>query len=502
MLLLAALLLIAGNALFVLIEFSLIRVRASRIEMLARKGSARAVQVQHILASLDEYLAAIQVGITVMSLALGWIGEPTLALALHERLERLGLSISGRSLHVVAYAVALLVLAFVQIVFGELLPRGIAIQRPESVALWSAIPLRLFKSVVRWPVVLTSTCSKTLLRLLGLKPAAQAETVLSEEEMRILLGETQERGALPLERLMLLENLFDFGAAKVSEAMTPRDKIVYLSLAKGWAENLTAIRASRHSRFILCETDLDTPIGLVHVKDLVLRPDVAGEAPDLKRLRRDLTEVLETDPLEKLLKSFPDKGVQMALVRNGLGRVVGLLTLEDIIEELVGEVHDEFDLPQAWSFMDIVVPSAVGVGLQADGRKEAIALLLDKLAAADPALKRDEVLNTVWERELKFSSAVGRGVAVPHGRLLNLVRPLVAVGRFARPVPFPSPDNLPVRLVFLILTPAATPVIQLKVLGRIASFVTNENLRRKIMRAKSAEALTDLLRTADTMLAS
>lgn len=502
MLLLAALLLIAGNGLFVLIEFSLIRVRASRIEMLARRGSTRALQVQQILASLDEYLAAIQVGLSLISLALGWIGEPTLAGAIHERLDRFGFPISLRSAHIIAYGSALVILSLVQIVFGELLPRGIGMQRAEAVALWSAFPLRWFKTLVSWPVALASSCSKGLLRLLGLKPAAQAETVVSEEEMRILLGETQERGALPLERLMLLENLFDLGTAKVSEAMIPRDKIVYLSLAKTLDENLAAVRASRLSRYPLCERDLDSVIGFVHVKDLVLRPDVTLEAADLKRLRRDVTEVAETDSLEKLLKTFPDRGVQLAIVRDGLGRVSGLLTLEDIMEELVGEVHDEFDLPRAWSLMSIVPPSAVAVGLQADGRQQAIALLMDKLAAADPGLKKEEASRIVWERELKFSSAVGRGVAVPHGRLLDIDRPLVAVGRFAKPVPFPSPDNIPVRLVFLILTPASTPVIQLKVLGRIASFVTNENLRRKILRAKTAEALTDLLRTADTMLAS
>jgi len=502
MLLLAALLLIAGNALFVLVEFAFVRVRASRIEMLARRGSTRALQVQQILARLDQYLATILVSMTMISLALGAIGEPALAAAVRSGLLAEGVTLPAHYLHVLAYGIALLLLSFVQVVFGELLPRGIGLQRSEAVSLWAAYPLRALKTVIGLPVALTSFCSMSLLKLFGLKPAAEAENVLSEEEMRILLGETQERGALPLERLMLLENLFDLGAAKVSEAMTPRDKIVFLSLAKPWAENLAAIRHSRLSRYPLCENDLDTVIGFIHVKDLVLRAESSVEAADLKRLRRDAVEVAETDSLEKLLKTFPDRGVQMALVRDALGRVSGLLTLEDIVEELIGEVHDEFDLPGAWSLMSIVPPTAVAVGLQADGRQQAIALLMDKLAAADPALKKEEASRIVWERELKFSSAVGRGVAVPHGRLLTLDKPLVAVGRFAKPVPFPSPDNIPVRLVFLILTPAATPVIQLKVLGRIASFVTNENLRRKILRAKTAEALTDLLRTADTMLAS
>jgi PTS system nitrogen regulatory IIA component len=233
-----------------------------------------------------------------------------------------------------------------------------------------------------------------------------------------------------------------------------------------------------------------------------LRPELAGPEPDLRRARRDLVEVSEGEALEKLLKSFPDKGIHMAIVRDRLGAVSGLLTLEDIIEELIGEVHDEFDLKHAWSLMDVVVPQAVAVQLQAPDRKAAISQLLSRLSAAAPELKAAEALEKVWERELKFSSAVGRGVAVPHARLLELPRPMVAVGRFAKPVPFSSPDNVPVRLVFLILTPSQSPVIQLKVLGRIASLLTNENLRRRLLRAKTAETMLDTLRTADTLLAA
>ena len=498
----AVLLLMAINGLFVLIEYAVVRVRSSRIEVLARRGSTRALTVQAILGSLDRYLAAIQVALTVISLALGSTAEPALAEELHRMLLRLGAPpLPHGYLHAFAFGLGLVLLSFVQIVFAELIPRSIGIQKSEVVALWGALPLQWFATLVALPVTMMSFCSTTILRLFGLKPSSHTESVVSEEEMRILLGETQEKGTLPLERLLLLENLFDMGSAKVAEAMTPREKVHHLSLADSWEKNLALIRSKKFSRYPLCETDLDSVIGFVHVKDLLLRPELGLDAPDLKRARRDLTEVSEGDSLEKLLKSFPDKGVQMALVRGSLGRVAGILTLEDMIEELVGEVHDEFDRSTAWSLMNVIVPPAVAVGLQASDRRDAISQLMAKLAAAEPGLLAQEALQTVWDREMKFSSAVGRGVAVPHGRLLNLEKPLVAVGRFAKPVPFPSPDNVPVRLVFLILTPAQTPVIQLKVLGRIAAIVTNENLRRKLLRAKTSEALVELLRTGDTMLA-
>lgn len=496
-----SLLLIAVNALFVLMEYALVKVRSSRVEVLARRGSARALRVQEIHARLDDYLAAIQLGLTIVALALGWLGEPTMASFVEAGLRTAGLHFSRRVVVGVSFGLGLVVLAFLHSLFGELVPRAVGIQRSETIALWSAYPLQLFALFFRMPVSFMSWCSTSILRLLGLKPAAQVESVVSEEEMRVLLGETQERGTLPLERLLLLENLFDFGTAKAAEAMTPRDKIVYLSLSKSHEENLEIIRARRFSRYPLCQDGLDTVVGMVHVKDFVLRGE-PGKPLDLKHARRDLFEVADGEPLEKLVKLFPDKGIHMALVRNALGHIVGLITLEDIVEELVGEVHDEFDLPQAWSLMDVVLPQAVAVGLTAPDRKTAIAQLLSRLCASAPELNENECAKVVWEREMKFSSAVGRGVAVPHGRLLNITRPLVAVGRFAKPVPFPAPDNVPVRLVFLILTPAATPVVQLKVLGRIASLVTNENLRRRLLRAKTAESMLEILRTADTLLAA
>ncbi|MBI5239645.1 MAG: DUF21 domain-containing protein [Elusimicrobia bacterium] len=493
-------LLIAGNAFFVLMEFALVKVRASRIELLARKGNLRAVQVQEILGRLDDYLAASQAGITVISLALGWIGEPALARWLQGVLSGFGVVLPGHVLHGCAFALALALLSLAHIVLGELVPRAIGIQKADLVSLWGAIPLRLYARAIRPVVVLMSSLSIGILKLLGFKPAAESESAVSEEEMRVLLGETQEKGSFPLERLLLLENLFDLGSAKVSDAMVPADKIAFLSAEKTWAENLETVRLRRFSRYPLCAGGPDKPVGMVHVKDLVLKP-AEGAAPDLRQIKRDLAEVSEGESLEKLVKTFPDKGIHMAVVKDAQGRVSGLITLEDIMEELVGEINDEFDLPQAWNLADLVVGPAVAVGLQASDRKAAMALLVSRLKSAVPELNEEEVLKAVLDREAKLPSAVGRGAAVPHARLPGLSRPFVTVGRFAKPVPGPSPDNVPVRLVFLILTPVSTPIVQLKILSRIAALLTNENLRRKLLRAKTGEALLETLRTADTLLA-
>lgn len=492
--------LVAANALFVLMEFAMVRVRPARVEVLARRGSKRALAVQEVLTRLDDYLAAIQVGITVIALALGAVGEPAVTAALSERLSGLFSALPPHWTRIISFSIAVSTLAVLQIVLAELVPRAVAINYAEPLALWGVAPLKVLAKVLRLPIRAMTASSAAILRVFGLKPAAEAEHTVGIDEMRILLGETQEKGAIPLERLLLLENLFDFGSAKVTDAMRPRERIAYLSLARPWSENLDVIRDKRYSRYLLCENDLDSAIGVVHIKDLVLNE--VGSNPDLKKLRRDLYEVSAGESLEKLLKTMPDKGVHLAAVRDPLNRIVGLITLEDIMEELVGEVRDEFEKTTGWMAGEFFASAAVDANLPTTERKATIRHLMDRMKAANPELDAEAAFAAVWERELKFASAVGRGVLVPHARLPGLKAPLIAVGRFAKAPPLPTPDGVPLRLVFLIMTPLETPTMQLKVLQRIASLVTNETLRRKILRVKSDEALLNLLRTADTLLAT
>lgn len=492
--------LIAANALFVLMEFAVVRVRPARIEILALKGGRRAVAVQGVLTKLDDYLAACQVGITILSLTLGWVGEPTVAAAVERALGPAVHALPPTLFHGLVFTISLAILSWLHIVLGELVPRTIGIQFAERVALWGVLPLVTFAAFLRWPVRFLSASSRGILRLFGVKPASEADHTVTVDEMRVLLGETQEKGAMPLERLLLLENLFDFGSAKVSEAMRARERIAFLSLARPWEENLAVIRDKRYSRYLLCETDLDSAIGVVHIKDLILNE--VGSNPDLKKLRRDLYEVPASEPLEKLLKTMPDKGIHLAVVRDELNRIAGLITLEDIMEELVGEVRDEFENKANWVAGEFFSRAAVDANLPTTERKATIRHLMDKMKAANPDLDAEAAFAAVWERELKFASAVGRGVLVPHARLPGLQAPLIAVGRFAKAPPLPTPDGVPLRLVFLILTPLETPTMQLRVLQRIASLITNETLRRKILRAKSDESLLTLLRTADTLLAT
>jgi CBS domain containing-hemolysin-like protein len=496
---LAVVALIAANALFVLMEFALVRVRPARVEVLARKGSKRAAAVQDILSRLDDYLAAIQVGITVIALALGAVGESALTDALRARAAGLMSALPPATARLLSFAVAVSSLAFLQIVAAELIPRAIAINFAEPIALYGARPLKALALLLRLPIRLMTSSSTAALRLFGIKTAAEADQIVTVDEMRVILGETHDKGGMPLERLLLLENVFDFGSAKASDVMRPRDKIAYLNLDKTWPENFALIREKHFSRYPICDGGLENAIGYLHVKDLVMRE---GALPDLRRLRRDLLEVRDDEPLEKLLKLMPDKGAHMALVKDASGRVAGVLTLEDILEELVGEVRDEFDKSHGWLSGELFSRAVVDANLPTNERRATIRHLMDKLCALHPELDAAASFDAVWDRELKFASAVGHGVLVPHARLPGLAAPLVAVGRFPKAPSLPTPDGVPVRLVFLLLTPAEAPSTQLKVLQRIASLVTHDTLRRKLLRAKTDENLLELLRTADTLLAS
>jgi CBS domain containing-hemolysin-like protein/mannitol/fructose-specific phosphotransferase system IIA component (Ntr-type) len=493
-------LLVGVNAFFVLMEFALMRVRPARVEVLARKGSARAAAVQDVLSRLDEYIAAMQVCLASIAIALGAVAEPDVMAAVSGALTRWVGVLPPASIRAISFATAVAALAIVQLLFAEMVPRAVAANYAEPIALVGARPLKVLAWLLRVPIRLTTSVSRGLLALFGLKRPSEVDQTVGVDEMRVLLGEAQEKGRLPLERLLLLENLFDFGAAKAAEAMRPRERIAFLSLAKPWAENLAVIRDKRFTRYPLCELGLDTVVGYVHLKDLILSD--AGAEPDLRRLRRDLFETTEAEPLERLVKTMPDKGAHMALVRDAGGRVAGLLTLEDVFEEIVGEIKDEFSRPRDWADGLLFTRAAVDANLPPGERDAAIARLLERLKTARPELDAKAAFDAVWGRELKFASAVGRGVLVPHARLPGLPEPMIAVGRYAKPPAVPTPDGVPIRLVFLILTPAETPVAQLKILQRIASLVTNETLRRRLWRVRTDESLLELLRTADTLLAA
>jgi len=333
--------LVGLNGFFVACEFSIIKVRASQLDELAEEGNPRARFAKYIRAHLDAYLSATQLGVTVASLALGWLGEEFLAHLLEPFF-----ALANIHSHVfvtsVSVALAFIGITFMHIVFGELAPKYTAIANPLSVSLRLVRPLGAFYFLFKPAIWLLHKSSNLLLRgMLRMKPIPATELAHSEEELRLILEQSEKsKEVSPLGRKLVL-NVLDLRERVVRDIMTPRGDVVYLDLEDDFETNVKKALASRHTRFPLCRENLDNTIGLIHIKELV--PMMRDPSPDLMRIKRDLIPVPEMMPLEKLLTLFLSKHAHLAIVVDEYGGTVGMVTLENVLEELVGDIQDEFD---------------------------------------------------------------------------------------------------------------------------------------------------------------
>lgn len=330
------------NAFFVAAEFALVKVRSTRMEELARQGSRRAQVAKGAIERIDGYLSATQLGITLASLGLGWLGEPAFARLIRPVLVRLAVG-SEAVVHSLALTLAFALITFLHIVLGELAPKSLAIQRTERVALWVALPLRAFYVVFYPALWLLNACSRAALRLVGIAPLESEEAVRSEGELRLILSESCRVGVLSGSKRELLEKAIDYSRRTARHVMVPRADIVYLALERSLADNLELTRQSRHTRYPLCQRDVDHVLGMIHIKDLFHHHGELRSSEDLLRLRRDILFVPESRPLDLLQRDFQQRRTHMAIVVDEYGGTSGLVTLEDVIEELVGEIQDEFD---------------------------------------------------------------------------------------------------------------------------------------------------------------
>ncbi|MGB3681540.1 MAG: hemolysin family protein [Rubrobacteraceae bacterium] len=342
---LAALALIALNGFFVAAEFALVRVRDTRIQQLEEQGDARAPGVRDALRDMDAYLSVCQVGITMASLALGWVGEPVVAALIRPGLEAVGVT-NGRAIEIIAFILGFSIITYGHLVFGEQAPKYFSIQRAEAVSLGIYRPLKLSMLALRPVVWLVNTSTNFVLRPWGIRLGEEMEAH-SEEELRLMITSSTASGELDPEERDYLNNVFDFGDTVAREIMVPRPDIEALSAGTPLEELAEAAAFGRFTRYPVYEGDLDNVLGSVHVKDLFR---AAGEQPenfDIHPLVRECLVVPENKPIEQLLKEFQNRKLQMAIVIDEWGSVEGLITIEDVLEELVGEIQDEFDRDEA-----------------------------------------------------------------------------------------------------------------------------------------------------------
>ena len=338
---LAVLALVLLNGFFVAAEFALVRIRETQLDVLVAKGWRRAKMAQHIVRNLNSYLSATQLGITMVSLGLGWIGQPVFTTLLEPLLVPLGI-VSTAWLHSISFAVGFSALTFLHITAGELAPKWLTIQKPLPVALSAAYPLRWFYLAFYPFNRLLNRAARWLLRRIGIEPDGAADRGQSEEELRLLI--TSGQGTVGGRSLIL--NALDLPHRIAREVMRPRHEIVGFNTEAGLAECLALAEKTRYSRFPLCPGgDLDQTRDIVHIKDLypALRDARARTAADLLPAVHPLVYVPETAHLEKLLQLFLDRKLHVAIVVDEYGGTVGMVTLENVLESLVGQIQDEFD---------------------------------------------------------------------------------------------------------------------------------------------------------------
>jgi CBS domain containing-hemolysin-like protein len=333
--------LVVLNAFFVASEFAIVKVRGSQLDALVDEGNLRAVFAKHVRAHLDAYLSATQLGITLASLALGWIGEQFLARMLQPVFALVNVH-SHALVSAISITLAFIGITFLHIVFGELAPKYIAIGNPLPVSLLLARPLGVFYVIFKPAIWLLNKSSNFFLqKLLRIKPVAGAELAHSEEELRLILDQSEKSDEVSELGRDLLVNALDLRRRVVRDIMTPRGEVVFLDIEESFEENVKKALESRHTRFPLCRGHLDNTIGLVHIKELV--PMMRDPHPDLLRIKRELIPVPEMMSLEKLLNLFLTRHAHLAIVVDEYGGTVGMVTLENVLEEIVGDIQDEFD---------------------------------------------------------------------------------------------------------------------------------------------------------------
>jgi CBS domain containing-hemolysin-like protein len=335
--------LIAFTAFFVTSEFAMIKVRTTRIDQLLSEGNTQAEAAKKVLSNLDGYLSATQVGITITSLILGWLGEPTIRKMLDPIFEMINLPVSIEQ--VLSFILAFLLITFFNVVLGELAPKTFAIQKAENIILNFAPPLILFHHIMYPFIWVLNRSARLVTGLFGLKPVSEQEVVLSEEELRMILSESYKSGEINQSEYRYVNKIFEFDNRIAKEIMVPRTEIVTFAKDATMKEILETIREEGYTRYPVIDGDKDNILGIVNIKEVLrdcIEQKCVEDAPLIPYLK-PVMHVIETIPIQELLLKLQKSRSHMAVLSDEYGGTAGIVTVEDILEEIVGEIRDEFD---------------------------------------------------------------------------------------------------------------------------------------------------------------
>ncbi|MDL0110725.1 hemolysin family protein [Campylobacter felis] len=335
-----ALALVFLNGFFVLSEFSIVKVRRSKLEEMVKEKKPNAKKALDVTSKLDTYLSACQLGITLSSLALGWIGEPAIAKMLEVPLLNLGLN--AVLIHTIAFVIAFSIITLLHVVLGELVPKSIAIAIADKAVLWVARPLHWFWILFLPCIKIFDILATLTLKIFGIKPAKEHELTHSEEEIKIIASESQKGGVLDEFETEIIRNAVDFSDTVAKEVMTPRKDMICLNKQKSYSENMQIICEHKHTRFPYIDGSKDTILGMVHIRDIV-QNELNAKSENLENFVKPLILVPENLSVSKVLVMMNKERSHTALVIDEYGGTAGLLTMEDIMEEIIGEIKSEHE---------------------------------------------------------------------------------------------------------------------------------------------------------------
>ncbi|MEK3715444.1 hemolysin family protein [Paenibacillus sp. FSL R7-0333] len=329
-------LLVLLNGFFVSVEYAMVKVRSGRIESLIEEGSKRALAARSIVHNLDGFLSACQLGVTLASLALGWLGEPAVATIVGPLVR--GLGFDDTTVFVISLIIAFMFITVLHIVLGELAPKTIAVNKAEAVLLLTAGPMNVFYRIMFPFIWVVNGLARGLLRIFRLTPASELATAHTEEEIRILMQESNKSGLIDNTEMTLVDNIFGFADTMAREIMIPRTEMICLNTHLETEENLEIAFDGMRTRYPVCDGDKDHILGFIHIKDMIRE-----KAPSYNELIRPILTVPESIQISSLLKVMQRAKTQIAILIDEYGGTSGMVTLEDIMEEIVGEIQDEFD---------------------------------------------------------------------------------------------------------------------------------------------------------------
>lgn len=332
--------LIVLTAFFVATEFAIVKLRSSRVDQLVLEGRKNALAVQRVTSNLDGYLSACQLGITITALGLGWLGEPTVEAMLRPLFDKW--HIQSDISHVISFLFAFISVTFLHVVIGELAPKTVAIQKAEAISLLTAKPIIYFYKIMYPFIWILNGSANLLVRLFGLKPVKEHEEAHSQEEIQIILSESYQSGKINNTEFGYVNRIFAFDELLAKEIMVPRTDMICLYTNRSLQENMTIIRKEQYTRFPVAINSKDHIVGMINTKQLFLEYDNNPDF-DFKKLVHPILTVPEVIPIKSLLKQMQQKRVHIALLVDEFGGTSGLITIEDILEEIVGEIRDEFD---------------------------------------------------------------------------------------------------------------------------------------------------------------